>query len=85
MLSESSSPSTYHLNPQYSITVTMAIDPEKNKAVSQIEENEHQAASHVDKESLSEGQDDGKITLKTVLAVLSLIFMYEAYLFTLIM
>lgn len=31
------------------------------------------------------GEDDGKVTLKMKLAVLSLIFMYEAYLFTLIM
>lgn len=29
--------------------------------------------------------EDGKVTLKTKLAVLSLIFMYEAYLFTLLM
>lgn len=30
-------------------------------------------------------EEDGKVTLKTKLAVLSLIFMYEAYLFTLLM
>ena len=30
-------------------------------------------------------ENDGKVTLKMKLAVLSLIFMYESYLFTLIM
>jgi hypothetical protein len=63
----------------------MTSDPEKSDAVSQVEDNDPRASSHADKESLTEGEEDGKVTLKIKLAVLSLIFMYEAYLFTLIM
>lgn len=62
----------------------MATDPEKNEIVSHFEDNEARVSSQ-GKESLVEGEEEGKVTLKIKLAVLSLIFMYEAYLFTLIM
>lgn len=51
---------------------------------SDIRHVEAHEEAHVDKPAMEE-EDDGKVTLKMKLAVLSLIFMYEAYLFTLIM
>lgn len=62
--------------------INMAIEHEKQGEIRHVEADGGEA--HLDKPIMEE-EDDGKVTLKMKLAVLSLIFMYEAYLFTLIM
>lgn len=58
----------------------------RDEAFGTVEMKEDRAATDTEKASLTPAEnDDGKVTLKTKLAVLSLIFMYEAYLFTLLM
>jgi hypothetical protein len=59
----------------------MAAEMEKQGEISHIEAERD---AHLEKPHMAD-DDDGKVTLKMKLAVLSLIFMYEAYLFTLIM
>lgn len=61
----------------------MSTDVDKHDALGAVETKEHHDTERF---SLQHAEDeDGKVTLKTKLAVLSLIFMYEAYLFTLLM
>jgi hypothetical protein len=60
----------------------MATETEKQGEIRHVEADGGEA--HPEKPIIG-GEDDGKVTLKMKLAVLSLIFMYEAYLFTLIM
>lgn len=61
----------------------MSIDGDKSDAVGTVEAMERRDAERYSMD-LTENED-GKVTIKTKLAVLSLIFMYEAYLFTLLM
>ena len=66
------------------VIATMTIDSEKQDALEHNEiHHEHQRAD-TDISSIAP-EEDGKVTLKSKLAVLSLILMYESYLFTLVM
>jgi hypothetical protein len=60
----------------------MATEIEKEGNIRHVEAHDE---AEPEKHSIMAEEDDGKVTLKMKLAVLSLIFMYEAYLFTLIM
>lgn len=64
----------------------MSSDSDKRETLGGVELKEYQVAADTEKTSQPpEGEEDDRITLKTKLAVLSLIFMYESYLFTLLM
>lgn len=62
----------------------MATDAEKKEYMEQIENREDAIISDPEK-APAVPDEDGEVTWKTKMAVLSLIFMYESYLFTLIM
>jgi hypothetical protein len=62
----------------------MAASSENKEAVEHVELHDGISHADVEKTSLSP-EEDGTVTFKTKMAVLSLILMYEAYLFTLIM
>lgn len=62
----------------------MASITDKQDDVKHVEVHERGGNTDSEKAPFAE-EEDGKVTLKTKLAVLSLIFMYEAYLFTLLM
>jgi hypothetical protein len=63
----------------------MASDLDKQHFSEKVEHHEAIIPADPEKTPIIEGDDDGKVTLKTKLAVLSLILMYESYLFTLVM
>ena len=63
----------------------MASDLDKQAFSHKIEHHEETMSADPEKSPALEPEEEAEITLKTKLAVLSLIFMYESYLFTLIM
>lgn len=64
----------------------MASVTDKQDEVNHVElHDDNGVGTDSEKAPIAPDEDDGKVTLKTKLAVLSLIFMYESYLFTLLM
>ncbi|KAL6404292.1 hypothetical protein AUP68_13679 [Ilyonectria robusta] len=62
----------------------MASDPDKQDFSHKVEHHDTIPADP-EKSPIMDSESEGEVTLKTKLAVLSLIFMYESYLFTLVM